>query len=190
MKRIVLLVVVGLAAALMISTASADTLKPGTYSFTLKCGSESCQVTQIEFTLGGVVKDTATPGTPFQCTASNSSRYYYTTAVTFDDLAITYKCDENPLGLLYIAPGQLKTNTWYTLICPSSAATSTPGPTPDSNDARIKITGSVGGVQALPDVAGNADSGGSSFPYPIAGAAMGLVVIGAGGWYARRRWLS
>jgi hypothetical protein len=49
----------------------------------------------------------------------------------------------------------------------------------------------VGGEQDLPDVAGNTDSGGSSLPYvAIAGAAAGLVVLGAGGWYARRRWLS
>ena len=50
----------------------------------------------------------------------------------------------------------------------------------------------VGGEQELPEVAGNADSGGSSLPYAaIAGAAVGLlVVLGAGGWYARRRWLS
>ena len=52
------------------------------------------------------------------------------------------------------------------------------------------VIGGVGGEQDLPDVAGNADSGGSSLPYAIAGAAMGLVVLGAGGWYARRRWLS
>ena len=55
----------------------------------------------------------------------------------------------------------------------------------------LKQVVAVGGEQALPDVAGNTDSGGSSLPYAaIAGAAMGLVVLGAGGWYARRRWLS
>ena len=56
--------------------------------------------------------------------------------------------------------------------------------------AAIFRAGGVGGVQDLPDVAGSTDSGGSSLPYAIAGAAMGLVVLGAGGWYARRRWLS
>jgi len=51
------------------------------------------------------------------------------------------------------------------------------------------VTG-VGGTQGLPDTAES--SGGSSLPYvAIAGAAVGLVVVlGAGGWYARRRWLS
>jgi hypothetical protein len=54
----------------------------------------------------------------------------------------------------------------------------------------------VGGTQGLPDTAESAaaaeSSGGSSLPYAaIAGAAVGLVVVlGAGGWYARRRWLS
>jgi hypothetical protein len=49
----------------------------------------------------------------------------------------------------------------------------------------------VGGAQELPEVAGNADSGDSSLPYAaIAGAAAGLIILGAGGWYARRRWLS
>jgi subtilisin family serine protease len=58
-------------------------------------------------------------------------------------------------------------------------------------DCYAAIFPGVGGVQDLPDVAGNTDSGGSSLPYAaVAGAAMGLVVIGAGGWYARRRWLS
>lgn len=54
------------------------------------------------------------------------------------------------------------------------------------------VTGTgVGGEQEPPDVAGNAGSGGSSLPYAaIAGAAAGLIVLGAGGWYARRRWLS
>jgi len=55
----------------------------------------------------------------------------------------------------------------------------------------LKVVHGVGGAQELPDVAGNADSGGSSLPYAaIAGIAAGLVVLGAGGWYARRRWLS
>jgi len=58
------------------------------------------------------------------------------------------------------------------------------------------VTG-VGGIQNLPDIAESAaaaesSGGSSSLPYAaIAGAAVGLVVVlGAGGWYARRRWLS
>lgn len=44
----------------------------------------------------------------------------------------------------------------------------------------------VGGIAALPDVS---DSGGRNY-MPLAGlAAAGLVALGAGGWYARRRWL-
>jgi subtilisin family serine protease len=58
-------------------------------------------------------------------------------------------------------------------------------------DAAIFRAGGVGGVQDLPDAAGSTDSGGSSLPYAaVAGAAMGLIALGAGGWYARRRWLS
>ena len=66
-----------------------------------------------------------------------------------------------------------------------TVAPPTPGPSPTPRRG-------VGGVQDLPGAAGNADSGGSSLPYvAIAGAAVGLVVVlGAGGWYARRRWLS
>jgi len=57
------------------------------------------------------------------------------------------------------------------------------------------VTG-VGGIQNLPDIAESAaaaesSGGSSSLPYAaIAGVAAGLVVLGAGGWYARRRWLS
>ena len=62
---------------------------------------------------------------------------------------------------------------------------------PDIDIVLTQSRPGVGGMQDLPDVAGNTDSGGSSLPYAaVAGAAMGLVVIGAGGWYARRRWLS
>jgi len=47
----------------------------------------------------------------------------------------------------------------------------------------------VGGIQALPDTAESAH--GSSVPYAaIAGAAVAAVLLGTGGWYARRRWLS
>ncbi|MGA2286576.1 MAG: hypothetical protein ABSG55_09945 [Dehalococcoidia bacterium] len=47
----------------------------------------------------------------------------------------------------------------------------------------------VGGVAEPPDVAGSG-SGSSSPPYAaLAGAAAGVVaLLGAGGWYARRRW--
>jgi len=45
----------------------------------------------------------------------------------------------------------------------------------------------VGGIQALPDVAGSA-IGSSSPPYAaLAGAAAGVVALLAGGWYAKRR---
>jgi len=60
----------------------------------------------------------------------------------------------------------------------------------------VNVNKGVGGTQGLPDTAESAaaaeSSGGSSLPYAaIAGAAVGLVVVlGAGGWYARRRWLS
>jgi hypothetical protein len=55
----------------------------------------------------------------------------------------------------------------------------------------------VGGIQALPDTAESAPAtaessgGASSATYAaIGGVAVALVVVGAGGWYARRRWLS
>ena len=51
----------------------------------------------------------------------------------------------------------------------------------------------VGGTQALPDVVASPLETSSSSSVPdaaIAGAAAGVVVLGAGGWYARRRWVS
>lgn len=199
MKRIVLAAVVGLAAALIISTASADTLKAGIYLSTLSCGSGSCEVTQIEFTKGGVVQDTWTPqaGVPFKCTASGEAKAYQVPTHDFDDLAITYKCGTDPAGVLYIAPGQLEAGEAYTLTCPSSAVTSTPGPTPDSGDATITIKSSspVGGIAevagAEASALGATDSDGSSTAtYAVIAVVAGVALLGAGGWYARRRWLS
>jgi hypothetical protein len=74
-----------------------------------------------------------------------------------------------------------------------------PGPWPGDNvlcaPLTVNVSKGVGGTQGLPDTAESAaaaeSSGGSSLPYvAVAGAAIGLVVLGAGGWYARRRWLS
>jgi hypothetical protein len=46
----------------------------------------------------------------------------------------------------------------------------------------------VGGIAELPDV-GAAAGGSSSPPYvALAGAAVGVALLAAGGWYARRRW--
>jgi len=54
---------------------------------------------------------------------------------------------------------------------------------------------SVGGIQGLPDVAGAhlaaSASRGSPIPVPAeeaAALAAGVVALGVGGWYARRRW--
>jgi len=196
-----------LAAALMVTTASADTLTPGSYKFALRCGTTDTQVTKIEYTLDNVVNRTVIPAN-FTCAAGKTDEYFDKPVAAFNDIQFTYKCPlTNFLSQLYVPPpSDLKAGTSYTLTCPSGGPTPTPGgptptpfpiptqgpiPTPGSGDAKIAIDKPVGGEQALPEVAGNADSGGSSLPYvAIAGAAAGLVVIGAGGWYARRRWLS
>ena len=55
---------------------------------------------------------------------------------------------------------------------------------------------SIGGIAEAPDADASAleatTSGGSSTTTyaAIAGIAAGVVLLGAGGWYARRRWLS
>jgi len=59
-----------------------------------------------------------------------------------------------------------------------------------------EVPGPVGGIAEAPDVDASAlgatDSGGSSSATyaVIAVVAVGLIVLGTGGWYARRRWLS
>jgi len=68
------------------------------------------------------------------------------------------------------------------------AQTPTPTPTPTATPFRI------GGIAEAPDVDASAlgatASGGSSgTTYAvIAGIAAGALMLGAGGWYARRRW--
>ena len=89
---------------------------------------------------------------------------------------------------------------------PTPTATATPTatptltPTPTATPTRTATpwpTSWVGGVAEAPDAADSGlataqSSGGSSLPYAaIAGAGIAVVLaIGAGGWYARRRWLT
>ncbi len=63
--------------------------------------------------------------------------------------------------------------------------TPTPTPTPTSTPTPVPY-GWVGGIAEPPDVA---ESAGGSSSLPFAGIAAGVIALGAGGWYARRRWL-
>ena len=114
-------------------------------------------------------------------------------------------------------PPSAELDTWYASICPSTgithpSPTPTPGgpsptptntptpgpsPTPTPKNAEVQIDlVPVGGIAETSDVdaaaLGATDSGGSSGTTNavIGGIAVGLIVLGTGGWYARRRWLS
>lgn len=90
-------------------------------------------------------------------------------------------------------------NTWGpgSVPQPTPPATCTPGPspTPTRTPAPTQSTGDpVGGIADLPGAATGAaepaatENDSSRAPYrALAGAAAGIVVLGAGGWYARRR---
>jgi hypothetical protein len=55
--------------------------------------------------------------------------------------------------------------------------------------ASITVSMPVGGVAELPDVAASAGSSAGNYIVLAGLAAAGLAALGAGGWYARRRWL-
>jgi len=92
------------------------------------------------------------------------------------------------------APPETYTPTPTEPFTPTPTDTFTPTPT----RTPTPTTHPVGGIADLPDVAGGAAAastqpgGASSLPYAaIAGASAAvLIVLGAGAWYARRRWLS
>jgi len=79
---------------------------------------------------------------------------------------------------------------------PTSTPTNTPTSTPTRTPTPTNTTGPsptphpVGGVAEAPDVSSGA-SGGSSAPYAVIGGTIaGVLLLGAAGWYARRRWLT
>jgi hypothetical protein len=201
----VLLVGLAMAAALLVSTASA--FPQGRYTLIFKCGSTltSAKVTRIDFTQNGsVVQTVVSPN--FQCKTGQDGAVV-TVNAEFNDLTVAYVCPSvgpgtptptpGPVeGQLDIAAGQLELNKAYPLKCPSTASTPTPGPfpTPGSGDGTIMVSNSVGGIDEAPDasaLAATSSGGSSGGTYALAGiaAAAVVVILGAGGWYARRRWL-
>jgi hypothetical protein len=96
------------------------------------------------------------------------------------------------VDMIFVSPLPPATETPTPTLPPTATPTRTPTPMPTPTPRP-----GVGGVQEMPDAAGGAaatstGSSGSSLPYAaIAGAGMAVVLaVGAGGWYARRRWLT
>jgi len=121
-----------------------------------------------------------------------------------------------PLNTLDIrVPPRVDLDKWYALQCPSTGIGHPPSPTPTPTGTpppeppiptviptaapgvprvqidRVPVGGiaEVAGAEAA--ALGATDSGGSSgTTYAVIAGIAGVALLGAGGWYARRRWLS
>jgi len=167
------------------------------YQITVSCGDHNVLVSKATFT----ADTTPVPGglqSTIECTADETESQVAVALQAWNDLEIEYQCPKGPpTGTLNIPPNGVTQGKWYKLDCPPPTA-STPGPTPDlTQDAAVKVEAyAVGGIAEASDVDASAlgatASGGSSgTTYAvIAGIVAGALMLGAGGWYARRRWLS
>jgi hypothetical protein len=94
-------------------------------------------------------------------------------------------------------PPHAVVGTWYGLECPSTGIVHTPDPTIAAGDAQLVIgLRAVGGVaealgaEAAPATSESSGDTSSGVYVVIAGVVAGAMALGAGSWYARRRWLS
>ena len=209
MKRLLIIaaaLIACMAAVYAISVSVSDAQAPnpeGNYQAVVNCGNYQVGITAMTPTFNG----TPVPLTPvfgMECSPAGGGRTKFKMGSQWNDLRVQYWCKEptpgvtpTPNTLEIPATAGVVLDKWYTLVCKSTGITHTPQPGDPPGDAQVQIDLSkVGGIAEAPDgdaaALGATDSGGSSGTTnaAIAVVAVGLIVLGTGGWYARRRWLS
>jgi len=205
MKRLLIIaaaVAATVLASLLLSGSQVSAQIPaGNYRIVIDCDGKYVGATSLTLTLNG--SDVVTIPLSLQCSPSGQARQNFSAPSNWNDSRLQYWCDNTkpaapppppPLNTLNI-PVPLQLDKWYLLLCPSDGTTHTatdgaPG------QPRIQLDSNpVGGVAEVADADASAlgatDSGGSSTAtYAVIAGIAGVALLGAGGWYARRRWLS
>ena len=197
--------------------AAQTPIAAGSYRIVIDCDGYYAGATSLTLTLDN--SDVVTIPVSLQCSPNGQARQDFTAPSNWNDSKLKYWCDNTkpvatppppPLNTLDIpVPPRVELDKWYGLICPSTGV-SHPGPTPTPGGPtptviptaapgtpRVQFDRNpVGGIAEVAGAEaaalGATESGGSSgTTYAvIAVVAVGLIVLGTGGWYARRRWLS
>jgi len=194
-------------------TPTPTPIPAGNYRMVIDCDGYYAAATSLTLTLNG--SDVVTIPLSLRCSPGGQARQNFSAPSNWNDLKLQYWCGlatptlpptptpppatpttVPPDTLDIPVPPRVELENWYLLNCPSTGITHGPDDG-DPGEPRIQLDlAPVGGIADAPDVdaaaLGATDSGGSSGTTNavIAVAAVGLIVLGTGGWYARRRWLS
>lgn len=180
-------------------TPTPTPFRPGAYPLIVECGNYNGGAVAYTFTNNGTPVSSATPIAGLACSPNQAARQNIQAPASWNDLKVQYWCTVGtpvgtPAANTLDIPPRVVLDKGYVLLCPSTGAVHTPAPGDPPGDASVKLGTFIGGVAELPDsdvLPLETSDGSSESKYVLlAGIALGAILLGASGWYMRKRWLS